>query len=319
VPPRVGNGVDWPRHAGGGTRLAGHTGEIYALAECGGRICSASWDGTIRVWARAARAEERALLAGDPVYALAAWDGGRALLSGHEGGAVRAWCVATGGCEGALAAHGAAVLSLAVCGGRLVSGARDGTLRVWAGLGGAGAGAAPAWERALAGHGAPIGALAVWRGAAVSGASDGSAAAWDVASGARQAILLHGGSGGVAVTALAVVGDRVYAACGREGIREWAAGTWEPLRAAGGGAAAAAGQFAYCLAASGGRLVSGSVEEGGAGEARCEVRVWGLGRGALAVEAAVRQPPGGEVSALLALRGELWAGVGMEVVVWGGA
>ncbi len=37
----------------------------------------------------------------------------------------------------------------------------------------------------------------------------------------------------------------------------------------------------------------------------------------LAAEQALEQPGGDEVRALLAVEGEVWAGVGRDVVVWG--
>ena len=99
-------------------------------------------------------------------------------------------------------------------------------------------------------------------------------------------------------------------------IREWRTGTWAGLLTV---AAYAADwrQRPLCLAVSGPKLVSGSVfyeydpDEG----AEYEVRVWDLGT--LECEQTVRQPAGAEVNCLLSVRGEVWGGVGSEVVVWG--
>ncbi len=91
---------------GRGRRLRGHTADVWAVAECEGRVCSGSADGSIRVWgpaaaAAAAAAEpERSLVpegGTDCVYALAVWEG--RLVSGHITGRLRVWDVATGACE----------------------------------------------------------------------------------------------------------------------------------------------------------------------------------------------------------------------------
>jgi hypothetical protein len=98
---RAGPGVRWGEYAGGGERrLHGHLEAVWAVAECAGRVCSGSADGTIAVWGRATLRHERTLREDgepDPVSALAAW-GGR-LVSGHDGGGLRVWCPATGACE----------------------------------------------------------------------------------------------------------------------------------------------------------------------------------------------------------------------------
>ena len=60
---RRGMGVDWGRSrgAGPGRRLAGHVDDVTALAECSGRMCSGSFDGSIRVWSIATLEEERVI------------------------------------------------------------------------------------------------------------------------------------------------------------------------------------------------------------------------------------------------------------------
>ena len=61
---------------------------------------------------------------------------------------------------------------------------------------------------------------------------------------------------------------------------------------------------------SGGKLVSGSM-----GVMQCEVRVWDLGT--LECEHTLPQPRGSAAVCLAAARGQVWGGVGQEVVVWG--
>ena len=60
---RSGRGVEWGRYSegGGGRRLQGHSSAVLALAECDGRMCSGSEDGSIRVWRLDTLEEERVL------------------------------------------------------------------------------------------------------------------------------------------------------------------------------------------------------------------------------------------------------------------
>ena len=112
---RVGLGVKWADYLDGGERrLQGHTAHVAALAECEGRVCSGSWDGSIRVWS-AAGAEpspERTLehegLGCDGVHSLSAWRG--RLISGHGSGKLRVWNVATGELDEVIEGHASQVL-----------------------------------------------------------------------------------------------------------------------------------------------------------------------------------------------------------------
>ena len=72
-------------------------------------------------------------------------------------------------------------------------------------------------------------------------------------------------------------------------------------------------QYPQCLAASGSKLISGSAGNGFGFQ--CEVRVWDFD--SLTCEHTVRQPMGAHVWCLAAVGGEVWGGVGAEVVVWG--
>ena len=147
-----------------------------------------------------------------------------------------------------------------------------------------------------------------WQDKVVSGSGDGKILVWDVGTGAHDATLA-GHSGGV--TALVAHGDRLLSASGDGTIRAWAAGTWAALRtveAYGRGA----GQFLRCLAVSGSKLVSGSWAYDGS---QAEVRVWGLEE--LDLQQTLAQPTCSYVRALVAAGGEVWGGVGRDVVVWG--
>jgi WD40 repeat protein len=107
-----------------------------------------------------------------------------------------------------------------------------------------------------------------------------------------------------------VHGDRLLSASDDGTIRAWALGTWAGLRTV-----EAYGReerrFPICLAVSGSKLVSGSAGFGVRGQG--EVRVWGLAE--LDLQQTLRQP--GNVYALVALDGEVWGGVGRELMVWG--
>ena len=76
----------------------------------------------------------------------------------------------------------------------------------------------------------------------------------------------------------------------------------------------ASGQYPQCLAASGSKLISGSV---GYNAPEYEVRVWDVDSGSLTCEHTVRQPAEERVRCLAAVGWEVWGGVGAEVVVWG--
>ncbi len=69
-----------------------------------------------------------------------------------------------------------------------------------------------------------------------------------------------------------------------------------------------------CLAVSGSKLVSGSCGTWASGSP-AEVRLWGLEE--LDLQQTLAQPTGPDVGALVAVDGEVWRGVGGEVVVWG--
>jgi WD40 repeat protein len=162
-------------------------------------------------------------------------------------------------------------------------------------------------ERSLLGHRGLVWSLAGWQDKVASGSSDGSIRVWDVGTGAHDATLTGHFRG---VTALVVHGDRLLSASWDGTIRAWAVGTWAGLRtveAWGQGT----GQYPHCLAVSGSKLVSGS--RGSFYDSHGEVWVWGLAE--LELQQTLPQPAGSDV--LVAVDGEVWGGVGRDVVVWG--
>jgi WD40 repeat protein len=208
------------------------------------------------------------------------------------------WDAATGERLQALAGHTGEVRALAVWESLLVSGSADRSVRVWA----MGPGAPWPCERTLAGEEEPVCALAVWRGRVVCGSEGPRVRVWDAATGAQEAAFAAHEFG---VLGLAVRGDRLFTSSLDGEVREWAAGTWTALRRV----QMYPGDFerrSLCLAVSGSKLVSGA-DDGS------EVLVLDLET--LDCERALAQPAG--VGSLAALGGEVWAGVGQEVVVWG--
>ena len=106
---RVSAGVNWAERAGGGgRRLPGHAGAVWAAAACGGRVCTGSLDGAIRLWDRGSLPHERTLHApprggggrSGAVLALAAWSG--QFVRGHDDGSLIVWDLPAAACEQAL-------------------------------------------------------------------------------------------------------------------------------------------------------------------------------------------------------------------------
>ena len=111
----------------------------------------------------------------------------------------------------------------------IVSGGRDGTVRVWDAATGA-----PVGEP-LAGHTGEVNAVAVGRAGdrevIVSGSDDGTARVWDAATGAPVGMPLTGHTGGVTAVALGRAGDREVIVSGSrdEKVRVWDAATGAPV------------------------------------------------------------------------------------------
>jgi WD40 repeat protein len=308
---RVGLGVDWKKYADGGERrLKGHLGEVAAFAECEGRVCSGSLDGSIRVWrmtGEAADEPERRLVPEGPrdeVHSLAAWKGH--LISGHASGQLRVWNVVTGACDQVLEGHTRAVLALAVCGSRLASGSHDRSVKVWV----MNLKAAAPWvcERTLRGHTDWVRSLAAWQGKVLSGSDDMSIRMWDMGTGAHVATLIGHTS---YVLALAVHRDRLFSGSLDGTIRIWALGTWAALQTADHCSQGMWPQPVQCLTVCGSQLVSGSAYIGTQGG----LRVWGLE--SLDLQLTLPLTVGARAQALLSVKGMLWAGVGADVLVRG--
>jgi hypothetical protein len=303
---RRGMRVDWGRYSGGGAgrRLEGHLDNVMALAECSGRMCSGSLDGSIRVWGMTTLEEERVLQNdGDQIYSLAVWEG--ELISGHGSGRIRVWDVASGERRRELEVHSGIVSALLVCGSRLASSSDDGSIKVWM----MGAGLEWACERTLEGHDGGVYALAAWGDKLISCSDDYDATpirVWDLSTGGLDATLTgHEGT----VHALVVEGGRLYSASADGTIRVWDVGTWAEARSVAVGDEP--GPYPRCLLTSGSKLISVS----GSVTTECEVRVWDLDT--MACEHTFQEAGSRAGWCLAGAGGAVWVGVEQAVVVWG--
>ena len=173
-------------------------------------------------------------------------------------------------------------------------------------------GQGPEWpcERTLTGHARGVASLAGWEGKLISGSWDRTIRVWELETGGLDATLA--GHTRV-VRGLLVHGERLFSASEDGSIRAWAVGTWAALASVQAYDVGASGQVPRCLVASGSKLISGS--RGKRADISCEVRVWDVDL--LTCEHTMRQPAGAGVSCLAVAGGEVWGGVGAEVVVWG--
>ena len=307
---RICRGVRWDQcRIGGERRLDGHSNAVTSLAECQGMVCSGSEDGSIRVWDKDTLACARTLEVdgGGALCSLKEWEG--RLISGHGDGRVRVWDVLSGQCERQLEGHTNMVFQLAIHGLHLLSGSADETIKVWR------MGPQPGWpcERTLIGHTESIFSLTAWQHKVISGSADNSIRVWGVETGQMEATLTEHTD---TVTALVVHEGRLYSSSLDHTIRLWQTGTWELLRtveAYGGDST----QFAYRLAVSGSRLVSGSADASDDEDRgiQYEIRVWDLD--SLRCVHVLPQSSGSQLFSLLPVGGEVWCGVGSKVVIVG--
>ena len=115
-----------------------------------------------------------------------------------------------------------------------------------------------------------------------------------------------------AVVALVVREGRLMSASEDKSVREWCLESGACVKVVQAYPAESA-QYIRCLAVSGRKLVGGSHSRNS--DSECEVVVWDLDT--WAEEQRLKQPAGQGVYSLRAMEGEVWGGVGNELVVWG--
>jgi len=181
--------------------LVGHTDAVMSLQQCGESFLSGSWDRSIREWSTAGRNCVRVFSEGVAAPVLNMMVCNKSVVFSSTSGCAQVWNL-DGGAETALLRDEAEspVLSIAVCSGpvggegaggglvrfvphgRLVTGHKDGALRVWDTL---------TWElvATICAHGEAVCALASCGSWVVSGSSDCTLRVWDLSardpSGAR--------------------------------------------------------------------------------------------------------------------------------------
>jgi F-box and WD-40 domain protein 7 len=163
--------------------LFGHTDAVRALAAVSGRLFSASYDATVRVWSESEYTCEGVLKGhSGPVRALAVADVGSGpglalatLFSGSYDKTVRAWDVSTLRCRGVLRGHTSAVRALVATATHVFSGSDDASVRCWDA-------ASLACVRVLSGHTDNVRVLTIGGGFLFSGSWDRTVRAWSLRS-----------------------------------------------------------------------------------------------------------------------------------------
>jgi WD40 repeat protein len=257
---RVGLGVRWEEYKEGGElRLGGHGDALREIVACGKWICIGHL--AIEVLSRASKERVRSFKAiyaefepneYTPNFVTALAAWESRLISGHKNGEVRVWNMATGECCQVRKGRYDDFPVAALA----VCGSRlaSGSDDGSIRVWAMVAGAPWACERSLLVHPEEhdVRSLAGWPDKVASGSSDGKIRVWDLGTGALDATLA-GHEGGV--NALVVHGDRLLSASDDGTIRAWALQTWALLQTV---EACGRGTYPCCLAVSGSKLVCGS-------------------------------------------------------------
>jgi WD40 repeat protein len=236
------------------------------------------------------------------------------------------WDVAAGRCQSEVAAHDGGINAIAVCNDRVLTASDDGAVGVWRLRAGWGPREfRPRWgpvceageEWRLRGHDGRVLAVAAWAGGAASGGCDATVRVWDLRAG-TQVQALEGHEAWVNALLLLPAAGRLVSSAADGGLRLWAIGSWECLRAV----RAPGGDPIRCLAGCGPDVVGG-VEACGPEEdsGEAEWRLVVFAADSLDVRRTIAGPAGsgssGAVWGLVATDGAVWGAVGRDLVAWG--
>ena len=323
--PRKRTGVPWKEFENGGEkRLGGNFMETLCIVECDGKICSGDLDGSIRIWNKNTLLLEKVFFLEqsssieevEDESQLSPWcdcltDFHGQLVSGHEGGRIGLWDLRNERCSHVLEGHTSHVRALAVIGNKLISASDDCTIKVW------GKDSRDDWlcEQTLRGHHDSVKCLTILGNNLISGSSDSTIRVWNVIDGnCYQRLFGHKGR----VTALLIHDSKLFSSATDRTLRVWSTKSWSVVRVLD---SILTGdlQHIQSLAISGNNLVIGSasalhLSEQQRNENECDVRV--LNMETFECEYSFRQPVGQDVLALVGTAGQVWAGVGREIVVW---
>ena len=115
--------------------LMGHTAEIVSLNfnTAGDRVITGSFDHTVKVWDVNNDFKLLETIVGHKASVLSITYSPLSKLIATAGrdSTIKVWSASTWTCERTLEGHTSAVVSLAVCGDKLISGSSDNTIKVW--------------------------------------------------------------------------------------------------------------------------------------------------------------------------------------------
>jgi WD40 repeat protein len=220
--------------------LEGHTGPLAGVVYLGdgGRIATASADGTGRVWTLPPSAENKPsdplVFGGDegPFRAIAASPDGMGVATAGDKGEIRIWDADGGMHVGTIPGQGAAVLALAFSarGDRILAGYADKTARLFQASSGQ-------LVRTLTGHLGPVNAVAFSPGddRLATAGGEGGVKVWETASGQAVIAFGHTAPGNAAIQPIQAVAftaaDALVTASADKTLKGWTyEGAWSELK-----------------------------------------------------------------------------------------